>query len=151
MKEIRLSRKEYEERFGDTGAFTERSRGTEPTIYIPGRASTKERLHEIYHATRSPQLKEIEEGKIWLTPEEIALEEVRAQEFASEAIGKEGILPNQISGVATILIDEGYKPNKVLSSIIKALKEEGYEVEDDLKSALWDYIKERYSMKKSRG
>ena len=74
MKIVRLSRKDYRERFGDTNAFTERYKGTKPTVYIPGRASTKEILHEIFHATRSPNLEEIEEGKEWQTSGEKALE-----------------------------------------------------------------------------
>lgn len=150
MRIEKLSRKEYRERFGDSEAFTERSRGTEPTIYIPGRASTKEILHEIYHATKSPQLKEIEEGKIWLTPEEIALEETRAQIFAAKAIGKEGILGNQILGIIEIMVEEGYRPNTILTSVVKALREEGYEIDDDYKSLLWEVIQKRYDERKRK-
>lgn len=148
MKVEKLSRKEYKKRFGTTDAFCERYRGTEPVIYLPGRGSTKEILHEIYHATRSPELKEIEEGKVWQTPEETALEEIRAQAFAAETIGKEGILGNQLKGVIQIMIDIGCRPNTVLSSIVKALREEGYEVDDDYKSLLWEAIKDRYEEKK---
>ena len=141
---VRLSRKEYKKRFGNTDAFTERYKGTEPTVYIPGRTSTKSMLHEIYHATKSPELGEIEKGKIWQTPEELALEEVRAQAFSAEAIGKEGILGNQLGGVIEVLLDIGSRPNTVLSSIVKALREEGYEVDDDYKGYLWEFIKDKY-------
>lgn len=144
MKTEKLSRKEYRKRFGDSDAFTERYSGTEPTIFLPGRASTKEILHEIYHATKSPMLEEIERGKEWQTPGELALEEVRAQAFAAETIGKEGILWNQLGGIVQIMIDGGYKPNTVLNSVVKALRIEGYEVEEDAKSALWEFIRTTY-------
>lgn len=151
MKIIKLSREEYKKRFGDTGAFTERYKGAEPVVYIPGRASTKEVLHEIYHATRSPDLERIEKGEEFYSAEEQALEEVRAQQFAAEGIGKEGILWNQLESPVLVLIDHGYKPNTILNSIVKALREEGYEVDDSTKSTLWWYIKEKYAERKSRG
>jgi len=147
VKVVRLSRRKYKERFGDTDAFTERYRGIEPTIYLPGRTSTKSMLHEIYHATKSPELGEIEKGKVWQNPGEVALEEVRAQQFAAEGIGKEGIIGNQIGGIVQVMIGAGYRPNTILSSITRALKEEGYEVDDYFKSTLWEFIKEKYKDK----
>ena len=150
MKIVRLSKKEYRKRFGMTGASTERYRGTEPTVYLPGRASTKEILHEIYHATKSPELEEIEKGKKWTTPEEVALEEVRAQDFAAQMVGKKGILWNQVLSIVGIMLYEGYKPNKIFRSIVKALEEEDYEVDDDDKSFLWGAIRGEYAKKRGK-
>ena len=98
----------------------------------------------------TPELEEIEKGKEWQTPEELALEEVRAQVFAAEGIGKGGILWNQISGTVQTMVDEGYRPNTVLNSIVKALRMEDYEVDDDDKSVLWEVIRRRYEERRRR-
>lgn len=148
MKEVKLSRKEFRERFGDTKACTGGRTGPEPTIYIPGRASSNVRLHEIYHATRSPQLEEIKEK---YTPEEVISEEVRAEQFTSESKGWGGIKINKVGGIAEYFLYQGYKPNKVFRSVVEALEDEGYMVDDELKGTLWSFIKERYKVKKSRG
>lgn len=153
MKTVRLSREEFRDRFGDVDAFTDRSKGEEPTVYLPGRASTKEILHEIYHATRSPQLEEIEAGKKWLTPDEVAHEELRAQIFAAEGIGCEDLSWNSVMSIARIMLNERYKPAAIMGSITRALEKEGYEPLDrEYKSELWRFLRDEYEVKgKTRG
>ena len=92
-----------------------------------------------------PVLKEIEEGKEWDTSEEQALEELRAQQFAAEGIWYGGISGNQLGGIVQVLVSHGYKPNNILNSIVNALRQEGSEVDSDLKSTLWWFIKDVYA------
>ena len=146
MKVVRLSKREFEKRFGDADAITERFKGTEPTIYVPGRSSTKEMLHEIYHAKYSPDLEEIERGKEWQTPDELGLEELRAQVFASERVGMEDLPWNMVGGIARVMLNDGYKPATIMGSITRALEREGYEpLDKDQRSALWHLLREVYS------
>lgn len=145
MRTVKLSRKEFRERFGEYDAFTERMKGEESIIYLPGRASTKERLHEIYHASESPSLKDIEAGKKWYSPDEHAYEELCAQGYAAEMVSKEGLPWNMIESVAWSLAKQGYKPATIMGSITRALEKEGYEPLDrEQRNILWEDIKEMY-------
>ncbi len=142
MKTVRLSRKDFEKRFPGAGAGTERFKGEEPVVYLPGRASTKERLHEIYHATLSPELELIGKGKEWHNSDEKALEELRAEDFAASSTGRDYMSRESILGVCCSMLDDGDNPAVVMGSITRALKELGYEpLTQGERSAFWEWMR----------
>ncbi len=153
MKIERLSRKRFEEKFtGGEGAGVERYQGTESVVYLPGRASTKEILHEIYHATHSPDLALIDKGKKYYSAREQVREEIRADEFARVATEKDLYLPLERAwGIARGLLEDGYKPSAIMGAIQRGLEEEGYErLDRESTSELWWLIRETYGTLRSR-
>jgi hypothetical protein len=137
MKEIILSDKEYRERFCKNLGVTERFDIEEPIVYLPPHHNTNVRLHEMYHATKSPYLEEMQAGKKWLTPYEKALDELKAEEFVSQSKGKSFYPWNAIFMAARRLLDEGVRPSVVLNSVTKALADLGWRLNDNGKSTLW--------------
>jgi len=150
MKIVKLSKKDYRRKFGKTLAHTIRTKGMESTIHLPKGANTRTKLHEIYHATKSPHLKEIEMGKKWLTSDELALEELRAQIFTSKMMGMRDLPWRMIGSVARALLSVGYKPATIMGSIKRALDTEGYEpLNNEYRSTLWKFLKAEFSNEKS--
>ena len=153
MKVERLSKREFERKFTEgEGAGVERYRGTDPVVYLPGKASTKEILHEIYHATHSPDLELIDRGVKHYSAREKVREEIRADEFARARIGKGESLSSDYTGIlALVLLAIGYKPSAVMGAIQKGLEEEGYErLDRESASELWWFIREEYDARRSR-
>lgn len=156
METIKLSRKRFKEKFKglgeDLGAVTAFDEGEEPIVYIPGRASTKQRLHEIFHATRSLMAREVKAGKKWVTLDDLALDELRAQQFSSESIGMEGEIPwDMVLVTARGLIRYGYKPSHAMEAINKAMDKEGYEPLDrEHRSDLWWLLRDEYERKRRK-
>lgn len=136
-------------------AFVLRLRGEEPTIYLPeGKATTKDKLHELYHAKYSPDLEEIERGVTLHSARMHVREEIRADEFARRKIGKENddlfVSQIRLGAIAGSLLDWGYRPSQIIGAIQQALEEEGYErLDKESASALWWRIREEYDKEKS--
>ena len=142
MKIEKLSRKEFKKRFPKEGAGVERYKGEEPTVYLPERASTKEILHEIYHATLSPDLEKIEQGQIWYSPDEQVLEELRAQEFARGKIGKDDMTLESMWSAIYPLLEVGDNPAVVMGSLTRGLKTLGYEpLNGEERHYLWEMMR----------
>ena len=138
MKTEKLSKREFRRRFGKELGCTQYLEGEEPTIYLPGGGSTKIRLHEIYHASLSPELEKT--VKEWNDPtaDEWALEELRACDFSRKKIGKEELSFNYVRGVAQGMLDRGYNPAVIMGSIVRGLEELDFEPMDrDTRSYLW--------------
>jgi hypothetical protein len=119
-----------------TGGFVGQSETGEPVIYILPKASTGDKLHEVFHAGHWPQP--------YSTPDEIAFEELSAQHFASLKMGKSGLSWNKLRGPIMQLAKEGYRTNQIYSSILKGLTKLGYELSEVRRKKLWSYAMDAY-------
>jgi hypothetical protein len=137
VKEVRLTPKELREKFGsDVTAFNETDLETkESTMYLPYRAGTGLRLHELYHSRPTRELKS--EG----TAEEFVREELEAVEFTRSKRGQSDSIPGPSIDIMLGSALDLYPAGKVMTAVIKVFKEKGFEVTPDKKREIWDFIK----------
>lgn len=108
-----------------------------PEVFYRGKPSTTTRLHEMFHATYEGEHE---------TPEDLAYEELRAHEFSKP--GRETLSYGLVFDVIIDMVDRGYRPAKIMSSISKGLERMGYPLNRKKRSELWQDIKHYYETRK---
>jgi hypothetical protein len=139
----RVSREELEKEFGkDALGGAKRYKGEESEIFYSSKPSTFTRLHEFYHAVESPENKEFQEGKKWQTWDEAVVEELRADEYAAERMGKT-LTISMVEAIGTHLIDNGYSPTEAYGSLKRGLDSLGYKpLIRETRSYIWNYLRD---------
>lgn len=134
---VRASRKDISSLYGcKVNAFVEFTPEGNKT-YLPFRAGTGLRLHELYHARSGRDL------SVWSSsPYEEIREELESNKFSRSKRNKEDYVPGQVldSAISTAL-DCDWSPGQVLDAAVRALRDEGYEVSTKGKSEIWRFIK----------
>ncbi len=136
----KIPMKEYLEKFPMTDktsrAITTYGEGDEPVVYTPKSISTRTRLHELYHTTGP------EEGRSWESHEGVALEELGAEKFASDKLGKK-LSGNSVGYVSAVLFEDGMTSAGVYRVLSKALKKLGYKMTYEYRTWLRKAIEEQ--------
>lgn len=123
-----LPKKEFTRRFGaDTlGVHVEGS------IYLPMKASTRVRLHELYHSLNPSNID---------TSDELAYRELAAQQFAFEKMGNTTFA---VEPVIFDLIAEGYSAATTMGAIMRGLNRLGCETTREQRHSWWNTIRHHY-------
>ena len=108
-------------------------------VVVPEGSSTKTRVHELRHLEQSRQSKK---GTVAATPEEYAANEVDAIVFTKETIGGEPTWAEYDEAIYTLLKRYKQKPNKVFNLLMKQFEEQGFEIDQEERSYLWNRIRE---------
>ena len=117
MEIKRISPNEYVRKFGHFGRAITVFDEEAPVTYVPKQVGTRTKLHELYHTTSKGN---------WENLEGYALEELRAEEFANEKMGKE--LPyNSAIYVAQALRKRGVTAKGAFRLTWRTLGKLGYE------------------------
>lgn len=147
VKEVRLTPKELKEKFGSSNimAFNEVDLETkESTMYLPYRAGTGIRLHELYHARPTRELKSED------TAEDFIREELGAVEFTRSKRGQSDSIPGPSIDIMLGSALDLYPAGQVMPAVIKVFKEKGFEITPDKKREIWDFIKWYTGKKKEK-
>jgi len=146
IKEIKTSLEQLSKM--DDGLFTSALATYDPatkqhTIYVPYRASTKTRLHEIAHC----ELGHCQDSRKKISVDEYIEMEVDADEWAFSKCGKTITLPAITPHARSVITDYGISSHTAFSACIKALAKHGYNLDREQRSELWwacrEFEKER--------
>jgi hypothetical protein len=140
----RLSRKKIWE-LADADAFAEYNRDTKQhTIYIPYRASTKTRLHEIAHCEKGHCLSH----KTRMPVSQFVANEIEAEEDAFSKCGKQ-ISVEAIDNIIHEAIALGASHSPVFNATVNALARHNYRLDKKSRSDLWHKCRDFESERKS--
>lgn len=135
----RLSRKKIRELDGeDTQAFAHYDKETnQHTVYIPYRASTKTRLHEIAHCEKGHCLS----AETRMPVSRYIANEIEAEEYAYQKCGKL-ISTEAIINITHDAIRLGASHSPVFNATVNALARHGYKLDRQNRSELWHKCRE---------
>jgi hypothetical protein len=141
VKTIRLSDKDYRKQYGTgSGAshFTDES--GEHIIVLPGKPSTKTRMHEIAHA----ELGHVGPAK---TLGEAAKRELQADAWVYDKLGRTPSMyeiANDFGGLVEQAVDNGDSASTIFSWVMREIEEQGYTVSKENRSEIWWWIRGLY-------